>query len=134
MPSWISHVCPNGLADVRTWLQRNHTRFVDHLVQNRHEVRSLYDFVRAAIDGWHHRAWQAPRDASVVETAIRRRVRRSATASAACVGPRRGPLLRLCRGRRDLSVWRIDDQPAAAVHGIQVLPEHLPVDWAILRD
>ena len=62
-------------------VERNHARVVDHLVGDRHEARALMDVIRVAVDGRHHRAGDAARDAAVVEAAVFPRVGRAASLS-----------------------------------------------------
>ena len=119
-------------ADVRLAIERNHASLMDHLVENRHEVRPLHDLVRAPVDSRHHRSWQSPRDAPVVQAAVLGAIGGAAAASFSRLRPSRRPASRLRCCRRDLSVRRIHDEPRATVHRIQVLPEDLAIDGTVL--
>src|SRR5688572_7865294 len=109
---------------MRTAIERNDTRLVHHLIANRDKAWPLRDVVAVAVDRRHHRAGQAPCDAADVERQILWAIERTgvvAIATAACGTDGRRALLRLVRGRRDLSVFGIGDHPRAAVRRVVVL-------------
>src|SRR5438105_12202054 len=46
-------------------VERNHTGFVDHLVDNRYVARALQNLVPGAVTGRENPAWNAARDAAL---------------------------------------------------------------------
>src|SRR6185503_13242345 len=95
-------------AHVGTSVEWDDTRLVDHLVDDRHVARRL-EYLRAVVvDDGQDRAREAARDAAIVVTAVRVRVRGSAALLK--LAQRGLPLLRLRRERGHAAVRRIDDQ------------------------
>ena len=76
--------CRIAGREVRPAVERNHARVVHHLVGDGHDARALVNLVRVAVDGRHHRAGHAARDAAIVEAAVLPRVGRPAALRAAC--------------------------------------------------
>src|SRR5262245_1639385 len=55
---------------MRTAVQRNHSRFMDHLLKDRHESWALNDLLSVAVDHWENRSCDAACDATNVVTEI----------------------------------------------------------------
>src|SRR5215510_1840664 len=55
---------------MRTAVQRNHSRFVDHLLKDRHESSALNDPLSVAVDHWENGSRDASCDATNVVTEI----------------------------------------------------------------
>ena len=118
-PRAVAHVGAHRAGEVRPSVERDDPRLVDHLVGDGHHAGPLHDAVGVAVDGRHHRAGQAARDAAVVEAAVFPRVGLTAALARLGARGRAGPRLR--RERRDAAVGRIDHEPGAAVVRLDVL-------------
>src|SRR4029453_12468966 len=99
----------------------NDTRLVNHLVDDCHVAGSLYNLVRIAVNGGHHRTRQTTRDASIIQAPVFPGIRRTTSVIASCRSTRRCALRGLRRKRRNLAIGWIDDQPSlAALRHIQI--------------
>ena len=100
----VSHVRENPSTGVRTPVERNNPRFVDHLLKDGHIARPLYDLGSVAIDYGKNGSRQTPRDAADIE-----RVAVPVSALSDHVS-RSLPLLTFRRERRHSAVLGLDDQ------------------------
>src|SRR4029079_1209464 len=95
-------------------IERNDSRVVVHLDQDRHVARTLNNPVVVVVRLRQHRYGGTEQDAPLSAAAILRTIRR---ADGFVLRPRIDLLLRLRRKRRDSSVWRVDDERrATALH------------------
>ena len=89
---------------------------MDHLVANRDEARALHDLIRVAVLTRQHRARHAARDAAIPQAEIFVAVERSVPEAS---GARQRGNASASGGerRRNLPVFRIDDEPRPAAPG-----------------
>src|SRR4029434_829373 len=99
---------------MRTAIKRDHSCLMHHLVANDDEAWSLNDVVGVAVNGRHHRARDASRDAAIVKAAIGIRIGGSAAAPFTRLGARGLTCTRLGGQRWDLSGRRIAAAPRPA--------------------
>src|SRR5262249_46651187 len=107
---------------MRTVVQRDHARFVDHFLKQQHIPRSLKDLSSIPVYDRQNRAGNASCDATDVEAEIfprRRIIARSA---------RNGSGLGFGRQVRRPAVWRIDNQRCLPARPSRTLA---PVSWGI---
>jgi hypothetical protein len=115
----VARLQANALADVRTAVERNHSRLVNQLVADADDARRLHDLIRIAVDERHHRSRERARDAAIEQAEVLRSVERAVAKTAAgnrqpvhrIQGSGRGePPLRQRRQAGNPAVRRINDQ------------------------
>ena len=97
---------------MRTSVERDHPRFVNHFVAKGHPARALHDLIAGVVADGDHRSDHAARDAPIVDAEILRAVEHAAAAVVVIQarGDGRRALLSLGRHRRNPAVRRIDDE------------------------
>jgi hypothetical protein len=79
----VAHPHSDAGAGMRAAVERNHARFVDHLVADGDDAGRLHDLRAVPVDHGQHRADQAAREAAIVVREIRVRRRQAAVAASA---------------------------------------------------
>ena len=122
VPARVAQVLTQALAEMRTPVERNDARVVNHLVGEDEGVGRLQDPIAVAVRNRHHAADDAARDAPIVEREVLGAVEGTVPEAAAIPGRR--PLQRLRRDRRHPAVRRIDDERGLP-EGLGAAPESI---------